>query len=479
MRLNRLYLIASGLVLAGLAATLAGCGGSSNTQFHFVPAPYVASTTVATTADFSVSGQLYASSPKGLSLSYGLSQAPSHGSVNINANTGAYTYTPNSGYTGSDSFSYTAATANGSSAVATASVQIDSRPSVSVFGAPVYVTSGGPASIDVDVRLSSVPNGQATVNYTTVDGTAKAGTDYTAATGTLSFGPGNTDQQISIPLTDATNQTDRYFYVRLSNPSSNLELADRTATVILRYWPEPLNDTGMLGCGTETNGNIPAPSTCPQKGYPRQDGELGRDRLSVNGTLPKVGVGSLGYDFTKIGFDGKPLFNQNGSYQSHPWACVRDNWTGLEWEVPTPPVGAGLYDSEYVYSWYNPDSATNGGGKGKPKSSTFHMDTYHFVQQVNQEGLCGHKDWRMPTPGELRNLFNVAASYLALQSSGGVPEIPTLKSGGYWTSLTDAGNRSSATVVSSTYFYDSFLPKDGRTGVGGGYYVILVRGGAQ
>src|SRR5205823_5730175 len=34
------------------------------------------------------------------------------------------------------------------------------------------------------------------------DGTAKAGTDYTAASGTLTFGPGETSQTFTVPLRD-------------------------------------------------------------------------------------------------------------------------------------------------------------------------------------------------------------------------------------------------------------------------------------
>ena len=41
-----------------------------------------------------------------------------------------------------------------------------------------------------------------TVPYTTNDGSAVAGTDYTMTSGTLTFPPGETAQNISVPILD-------------------------------------------------------------------------------------------------------------------------------------------------------------------------------------------------------------------------------------------------------------------------------------
>ena len=482
MRLNR---IIGSSTLCALALVLAGCGGGGGgSSFVFNPKPYAANVFMETSPDTPVSGQIHASSPQNLSLTYGVDTQPQHGTLSLDAATGAYTYTPDNGYAGVDSFTFTAASANGSSPIATAALVVNGgSPQVSAFGAPVYVHNGSPTSVDIEVRLSNPTNGQATVNYSTVDGTAKAGVDYTATSGTLTFGPGVTEQTVTVPLSDVNGNSYRYFRLRLNNPSGNLQIGTGTATVVLRYWPQPLNDTGTTGCATATNGNPLNPSSCPQTGYPGQDADLGRDRAGYENTLAKVGYGGytydFGYDFTKIGYDGKPLFNQDAEYGTDPWGCVRDNWTGLEWEVATPAQGVGLFDSGYIYTWYNPDPNTNGGDSGVSEGGPYNMDTYHYVRLVNQVGLCGHSDWRLPTASELRNLINFAAVGAATQTAAGVVPIPNLQLGGYWTATSDPVYSARAVVVSAGNGYDSFLPKDGGTGYGGGYFVILVRGGVQ
>jgi hypothetical protein len=63
--------------------------------------------------------------------------------------------------------------------------------------------------------------GDLTVDYSTVDGTATAGQDYTSTSGTLSFLSGETSKTIQIPiLDDATTEPDERFTVELRNTLS-------------------------------------------------------------------------------------------------------------------------------------------------------------------------------------------------------------------------------------------------------------------
>ena len=68
-----------------------------------------------------------------------------------------------------------------------------------------------------------------TVNYTTVDGSARAGVDYEATNGTLQFSPGETSKSISVRiLGDQHPELGENFSVVLSNPSPGSVLANPT-----------------------------------------------------------------------------------------------------------------------------------------------------------------------------------------------------------------------------------------------------------
>ena len=94
----------------------------------------------------------------------------------------------------------------------------------SVGTVEVPVVLGGPSG--------SAQGQQVTVNYTTANGSAKAGTDYTQESGTLSFPAGETAQNIAVPITDHSGAT-RSFSVTLSSPSPNATIATGTGTVTI------------------------------------------------------------------------------------------------------------------------------------------------------------------------------------------------------------------------------------------------------
>lgn len=78
------------------------------------------------------------------------------------------------------------------------------------------------------VTLSPADTVSQTIDYTTVDGTATAGSDYVATSGTLSFFPGQTTGTISVTVNgDTTEEPTETFSVVLSN-SSGPAIADDT-----------------------------------------------------------------------------------------------------------------------------------------------------------------------------------------------------------------------------------------------------------
>ncbi|MFP3374430.1 hypothetical protein, partial [Pseudomonas sp. SIMBA_068] len=66
--------------------------------------------------------------------------------------------------------------------------------------------------------------------------------------------------------------------------------------------------------------------------FPEQDAELGRD--SFANRIDKAGIGNLAFDYTKLN-----QFADEVDDSSEDFSCIRDNVTGLVWEVKSPSSG--------------------------------------------------------------------------------------------------------------------------------------------
>jgi len=72
------------------------------------------------------------------------------------------------------------------------------------------------------VSLSAAYDQAVTVNYATANGSATAGSDYQAKTGSVTFAPGETIKTITIVIKgDKTRESNETFFVDLFGPSSN------------------------------------------------------------------------------------------------------------------------------------------------------------------------------------------------------------------------------------------------------------------
>jgi Calx-beta domain/Matrixin len=79
-------------------------------------------------------------------------------------------------------------------------------------------TTGAPSKLLFNVVLSATSIYTITVDYATANGTATAGSDYTAKNGTLTFVPGAASQTIEVAVTqDATVEPDETVLLNLSN----------------------------------------------------------------------------------------------------------------------------------------------------------------------------------------------------------------------------------------------------------------------
>ncbi len=106
-------------------------------------------------------------------------------------------------------------------------------PRVSVDN--VAVTEGAAdGAATLTVLLSEPTWTTVTLDYTTLDGSAAAGSDYTPISGTLSFAPGETSKTINLPIVnDAVTETAEHFTVSLSN-AVNAVIETTAATVTIQ-----------------------------------------------------------------------------------------------------------------------------------------------------------------------------------------------------------------------------------------------------
>ena len=110
--------------------------------------------------------------------------------------------------------------------------KVDWRPGLSVADAEAH--EGEDATLDFVVSLDAASSARVTVDYATADGTATAGEDYTATSGTLTFAAGERRKTVGVPLLDdAVDEGRETFTLRLSNPQGAwLQDAEATGTIV-------------------------------------------------------------------------------------------------------------------------------------------------------------------------------------------------------------------------------------------------------
>jgi len=146
-------------------------------------------------------------------------------------------------------FSVVATNGAGDSAPSAPSSPVEPRPQVIVDDVSRLEGDSATAPVAVPVRLSDPTTDTVTVTLASVDGTAKAGTDYTAATRSVTFPPGSVTAAAPTwaVVGETVQESDETFRLDLS--AGNAVLARSTATVTILdddVPPEAVNRTVQL-----------------------------------------------------------------------------------------------------------------------------------------------------------------------------------------------------------------------------------------
>jgi Calx-beta domain len=123
-----------------------------------------------------------------------------------------------------ETFSFTLSNTSGASLEAPSVAQItiaDNEVKPSIFASSVNATEGnsGTKIFSVPVTLTNASVDQISINYTTANGSATAGSDYVTNSGVLTFAPGTSTASIDITVNgDNTIESDETFVVTFTNP---------------------------------------------------------------------------------------------------------------------------------------------------------------------------------------------------------------------------------------------------------------------
>lgn len=132
--------------------------------------------------------------------------------------------------------------ANASSTVTVTSDDAQPLPGSVSLAQPTYTVSEASGNLVVSVSRSGGSSGTVSIAFSTANGTATAGQDYTATAGVLSWADGESGAKtFSIPLTnDSLVESHETFSISLSNPTGGLALGSpASATVTLTSDDQP------------------------------------------------------------------------------------------------------------------------------------------------------------------------------------------------------------------------------------------------
>ncbi|MGL4463370.1 MAG: cellulase family glycosylhydrolase [Planctomycetia bacterium] len=187
-------------------------------------------------------------------------------------------------------------------------------PTLTISDAVVTEGNAGTTNATLTVRLSAAAAGAVTVGYATADGSAKAGDDYAAAAGALTFAPGETSKTITVAVRgDALFEADEAFFVRLTNPTAAV-LGDAEGVVAVRNddpAPEPPPATGgvdvRLDVKNSWTGGYEGSIVLTNRGATAVDGwtvsfDLNSGILSSWNATPANNVGNR-YTFSDLGWN--------------------------------------------------------------------------------------------------------------------------------------------------------------------------------
>lgn len=250
----------------------------------------------------------------------------------------------------------------------TASAQIldddsgDTRPSLVVDDPTILEGDQGTSELVFTVSLSRPLPAAQTIAYTTVDGTARAGLDYTAVDGNLSFAAGQTEAFVRVPvLTDVLAEAPETFSLVVTPPEAQVTANGASGTT----------GTGQIRDDDGADGSRPVLSIAdaPADTEGNASSNAGVGTFLV--TLSQASETQVRVDYRVVGDTaeaGTDVRNDTGAVRFAPGettAVIR---------VPTQPDSIAELDERWFVELSNPSAASLAGGAATMRASSVILD---------------------------------------------------------------------------------------------------------
>ncbi|MBX3622876.1 MAG: VCBS domain-containing protein [Rhizobacter sp.] len=156
--------------------------------------------------------------------------------------------------------------------VSTTLIDVDAPPSIIIDNVVVNEATG---QATFTVTLSAPSAQTVTVDYATANGTATAGSDYTAASGSIAFAPGQTTQTVTVSIhNDTDTEPSESFSVNLSNASNATIATPQGLGTIVDNDAPPAIDLDADNSSGATGANHAVTFTEGMAGVPIADSDI-------------------------------------------------------------------------------------------------------------------------------------------------------------------------------------------------------------
>ncbi len=288
------------------------------------------------------------------------------------------------------------ALATGSGRLASGIIVDDDRPTLTIDSPRVAEGNSGTTELVFTVRLSPASTGQVTVDWSTPGGTATAGTDYTAMSGTLTFAAGETSKTIPVEVRgDSTVEPDETVEVVIFDPvPSGTPIRDADGAIA----------TNTRGVGTITNDDAPpAPPPPPPS----------TEKLVLSVEELEVATGAAGATYTlrlgaaPTGAVTVAVSSDNSDVTAAPASLSFD---AANWSAPqTVTVTAAADADDYADTAQLTHTASGGGLDGETKT---------LAAMVSEPG---DTRVRAPAAGAAAAAYMVGGHRVEVRAEAGVP----------------------------------------------------------